>query len=207
MEKVEESMEVPTIHNTERIGLATLAGLIITQLELIGEDPEREGLKETPMRSAKAWKFLTSGYDKDPASVMKQFDSDGYDQLILLKDIEIFSLCEHHMLPFIGRAHVAYIPKGKVLGVSKMARVVDIFAKRLQIQERLGEQVTQAMMDHLKPVGAACIIEASHLCMQMRGVEKQHSKMITSSLKGIFLEDTPAGHSARAELMQLVFSR
>lgn len=205
MEEIEE--EPATIHNTAALGLASIAVLIGALLELIGEDPNREGLKETPMRMVKAWKFLTSGYRQDPASVMKQFDSDGYDQLILLKDIEIFSLCEHHGLPFIGRAHVAYIPKGKVLGVSKMARVVDIFAKRLQIQERLGEQVTRAIMDHLKPVGAACIIEASHLCMQMRGVEKQHSKMITSSLKGVFLEDSPKGHSARAELMQLVFSR
>lgn len=189
------------------IGLSALAGSIITQLKLIGEDPEREGLKETPMRSAKAWKFLTCGYNRDPAEVMKQFDSDGYKQLVLLKDVEIFSLCEHHLLPFVGRAHIAYIPDGKVLGVSKLARVVEIFARRLQIQERLGEQVTAALMEHLQPTGAACIIEASHLCMQMRGVEKQHSKMITSSLKGIFLEDSPGGHSARAELMQLVFSR
>lgn len=184
-----------------------IAAGIKTILYNIGENPDREGLKETPMRAAKAWNFLTSGYHQDPAAVMKQFDSDGYNQLILLKDIEVFSLCEHHMLPFIGRAHVAYIPKGKVLGVSKMARVVDIFARRLQIQERLGEQVAMAIMEHLQPVGAACIIEASHLCMQMRGVEKQHSKMITSSLKGVFLEDSTKGHSARAELMQLTFSR
>ena len=203
----EDNEKNPTIHNTERIGIASLAGVFVTMLELIGEDPEREGLKETPMRMAKAWKFLTSGYDQDPASVMKQFDSAGCNQLILLKDIEVFSLCEHHGLPFSGRAHVAYIPKGKVLGVSKMARVVDIFARRLQIQERIGEQVTNAIMEHLNPHGAACIIEAQHLCMQMRGVEKQHSKMITSSLKGAFLEDSPSGHAARAELMQLVFSK
>jgi len=198
--------ELITVHTTEA-GLRDMAKLIGAMLPLMGEDPTREGLLETPMRSAKAWKFLTAGDYQDPASVMKQFDSDGYNQLIILKDIEVFSLCEHHMLPFFGRAHVAYIPDGKVLGVSKLARLVDIFAKRLQIQERIGEQVTSALMEHLKPTGAACIIEAAHLCMQMRGVEKQHSKMITSSLKGIFLEDTPGGHSARAELMQMVFSK
>ena len=204
---IDPDEEIVTLHNTEVAGIQVMAKIVRSMLPLMGEDPEREGLKETPMRMAKAWKFLTSGYDQDPAVVMKQFDSDGYNQLILLKDIEVYSLCEHHGLPFWGRAHVAYIPNGKVLGVSKMARVVDIFAKRLQIQERLCEQVAQSIMEHLKPTGAACIIEAAHLCMQMRGVEKQHSKMITSSLKGIFLEDTPGGHSARAELMQMVFSK
>lgn len=199
--------EIVTLHNTTHVGIKAVEGLVAALLHWIGEDPTRQGLVDTPKRSAKAWKFLTSGYDQDPASVMKQFDADGYKQLILLKDIEIFSLCEHHLLPFCGRAHVAYIPDGKVLGVSKMARVVDIYARRLQIQERLGEQVAAAIMDHLQPVGAACIIEASHLCMQMRGVEKQHSKMITSSLKGIFLEDSSKGIAARQELMQLVFSK
>jgi GTP cyclohydrolase I len=204
---IDPDEEKTTLHNTEVAGIQVMAKIVRSMLPLMGEDPEREGLKETPVRSAKAWKFLTSGYYQDPASVMKQFDAAGYQQLVLLKDVEIFSLCEHHLLPFVGRAHVAYIPDGKVLGVSKLARLVDIFAKRLQIQERIGEQVTSALMEHLKPTGAACIIEAAHLCMQMRGVEKQHSKMITSSLKGIFLEDTPGGHSARAELMQMVFSK
>jgi len=205
---IDEADDGPvTLHNTESAGLISTANHVYSLLELIGEDPKREGLIETPFRSAKAWKFLTSGYDQDPAAVMKQFDSDGYKQLVLLKDVEIFSLCEHHLLPFLGRAHIAYIPNGKVLGVSKLARVVDIFARRLQIQERLGEQVTAALMEHLQPVGAACIIEAAHLCMQMRGVEKQHSKMITSSLKGVFLEDSPKGNAARVELMQLVFSK
>ena len=472
-ETVDATEEVVTIHNTDRTGLVYLASKISAVLHLVGENPDREGLLETPMRSAKAWKFLTSGYDQDPATVMKQFDADGYRQLVLLKDVEVFSLCvagstfvetphgripisrlqngewiytlneetgffeverckrpritrqnanlvriycdkdtllctpdhmiltydhgwseaqyilpgtrvaalnkgamyhgnalrpyvmqglgetnsvpehrviaesiygkltnrdhvhhlderpynndpsnlrilgreehiskhaqsdgrgkreskrwadftptekaeferkrkaglaaahadpvrreamlakrsasvteswkkrkqggnhrviavehvpwtedvwcltapknknfvangivvhncEHHLLPFFGRAHVAYIPNGKVLGVSKLARVVDIFARRLQIQERIGEQVTASLMEHLQPTGAACIIEASHLCMQMRGVEKQHSKMVTSSLKGVFLEDSQRGMAAREELMQLVFRK
>ena len=131
---------------------------------------------------------------------MKVFDSETYDQIVLLKDVELFSTCEHHMLPFIGKAHIAYIPDGKVLGLSKLARLLEIYARRLQIQERIGEQVTSALMDYLKPKGAACIIEAKHLCMQMRGVEKQHSMMITSSLKGVFLTN----ESARIELMGLI---
>lgn len=206
MGQVEEGEETVTIHNSDG-ALRGLALSIDGMLSLLGEDPDREGLQDTPMRSAKAWKFLTSGYEQDAGAVLKQFDADGYQGLVLLKDIEIFSLCEHHLLPFSGRAHVAYIPNGKVLGVSKMARVVDIFARRLQIQERIGDQIVSAIMEHLKPMGAACIIEAAHLCMQMRGVEKQHSKMVTSSLKGVFLEDTPKGIASRAELMQLIFSK
>lgn len=173
---------------------------VIRQLQYIGENPDRQGLQETPSRVIKSYAHLYSGYQKDPADIMKCFDSETYDQIILLKDVEMFSMCEHHMLPFIGKAHIAYIPNGKVLGISKLARLLEIYSRRLQIQERIGEQVTEALMQHLKPRGAACIIEAKHLCMQMRGVEKQHSSMVTSSLKGAFLTD-PA---ARTELMGLI---
>ena len=152
-------------------------------LNLIGEDPDREGLKETPERFLKSFKFLCGGYKIDPLSVIKTFSSETYNEMILLKNIEMYSLCEHHLLPFFGQAHIAYIPNGKVIGVSKLARLLDIFSRRLQIQERIGEQVTTSLMDGLDAVGAACVIEANHLCMRMRGVEKQNSIMITSSLK------------------------
>lgn len=173
---------------------------IVDQLQYIGEDPHREGLLETPNRIVRAWGELFSGYQKDPADLLTTFATDGYDQMVVLKDIEFFSMCEHHILPFFGKAHVAYIPGGKVIGISKLARLVDIYARRLQIQERLGEQVTTALMDYLQPQGAACIIEAVHMCMRMRGCAKQHSTMITSSLKGDFLHQG----EARAELLQLI---
>ena len=175
---------------------------VVRMLEYIGENPKRNGLLETPKRVVRAWDYIFSGYKTDVASLMKTFEDADYDynQIVLLKDIEIFSMCEHHALPFSGRASVAYIPNKKVIGVSKLARIVDAYSKRLQIQERLGEQVTGALMEYLQPQGAACIIEAKHLCMQMRGVEKQHSTMVTSSLKGVFLDDS----KAREELMQLI---
>lgn len=170
------------------------------QLYFIGEDPDREGLKDTPKRIVKMWSEVFRGYGQEPEEVMTVFDADGYDQIILSKDIEMFSMCEHHMLPFFGKAHVAYIPDKKIVGISKLARLVDIFARRLQIQERIGEQVTEALMEMLEPLGAACIIEAQHMCMMMRGVSKQHSVMVTSSLKGAFFEN----QSARTELMRLL---
>ena len=172
------------------------------QLIHIGEDPTREGLKETPNRIVKSWDELYCGYNQKPEDVMTTFSADGYDQIILLKDIELYSMCEHHMLPFFGKAHVAYIPdpNKKIVGISKLARLVDIYARRLQIQERIGEQVTSALMQYLEPQGAACIIEAVHMCMRMRGVAKQQSTMCTSSLKGAFF--TSAG--ARIELMGLI---
>lgn len=173
-------------------------------LEFIGENPEREGLKETPERVIKSYDFLCSGYSKDPQSVIKTFSSETYDQMILLKDIEMYSLCEHHMLPFFGKAHIAYIPNGRVIGVSKLARLLEIYSRRLQIQERIGEQITSSLMEGLNAKGAACIIEANHLCMRMRGVEKQNSVMVTSSLKGVFLERTDMGFASREELMRLI---
>ena len=166
----------------------------------IGEDTEREGLRETPQRIFRASFELFKGYREDPADIMTTFDADGYDQIVLLKDIEFFSMCEHHCLPFIGKAHIAYIPDKRVVGISKLARLLDIYSRRLQIQERLTDQVTSALMQYLEPQGAACIIEAAHLCMRMRGVQKQNSIMTTSSVKGVFFTN-PA---AREELMDLI---
>jgi GTP cyclohydrolase I len=173
-------------------------------IEMIGEDPNREGLLETPKRVIKSYETLFSGYKQKPEDIIKTFDADGYDQLVLLKDIEIYSMCEHHILPFVGKAHIAYIPDKKVIGISKLARIADMFARRLQIQERLADNITSTLMEHLKPLGVACVIEAQHLCMRMRGVGKQNSMMVTSSLKGIFLEDNANGHSARNEFMRLI---
>ncbi len=170
------------------------------QLQYIGEDPEREGLKDTPNRIIRSWDELFAGYKQDPRDLLRHFDAETYDQIVLLKNIELYSMCEHHMLPFSGVAHVAYIPNGSVLGISKLARLVDIYARRLQIQERLGEQVTGFLMEEVGTLGAACVIEASHMCMRMRGCSKQNSTMVTSSLKGVFLHDA----SARQELMQLI---
>ena len=181
---------------------ALLPGELIVRdmLELIGDDPAREGLLETPHRVVKSWRELFAGYGKDPAAVLKTFEGGGYDQIVLLKDIEMYSTCEHHLQPFVGKAHIAYVPDKRVVGISKLARLLEVFTRRLQIQERIGEQITDALMDHLKPKGAACIIEARHFCMCARGVGKQHSMMITSSLRGIFLEN----QSTRSELMGLI---
>lgn len=171
----------------------------------LGENPDREGLKDTPNRMVKSWGKIFGGYHQDPAKMLTTFEEDDvvpYDAVILLKDIELYSTCEHHFLPFVGKAHVAYIPNGKVVGISKLARIVEIYARRLQIQERIGNQVTKALMDHLNPKGAACIIESKHFCMSCRGVEKQNSIMVTSSLRGVFMTDP----SARNELMSLLKS-
>lgn len=173
---------------------------VIAQLRYIGEDPHREGLSETPQRVVKSWDHLFSGYSVDIASLFKTFESDGYDEMVLLKDIEMYSMCEHHLLPFFGKVHIAYIPDEKVIGVSKLARLLEAFSRRAQIQERIGNQVTEALMQHLKPKAAACIIEAQHLCMLMRGVQKQNSIMTTSSLKGAFMTNL----AAREELMRLI---
>lgn len=169
-------------------------------LEYIGEDPKREGLVDTPNRVIRSWGEIFSGYKQNPADYLTVFDSDGYDQIIISKNIEFFSLCEHHMLPFFGKAHIAYIPDKKIIGISKLARLLEVYSRRLQIQERIGDQVTSALMTHLEPKGAACILEASHMCMQMRGVNKQQSVMTTSSMKGVFFDDA----RARSELMNLI---
>ncbi len=155
-------------------------------LQYIGEDPGREGLKETPDRVVRSYGELFAGYKQDPATVFKVFEDGACDEMVLLKNIEWVSFCEHHMLPFIGRAHIAYIPNGKVIGISKLARILDIYSRRLQVQERLTEQVTRALDTYLQPKGSACVLKASHLCMTCRGVQKQHSEMVTSSLTGAF---------------------
>ena len=182
----------------------SIEDVVIRQLEYIGENPNREGLLETPNRVIRSWKEIFSGYGRDPKEIIKTFDAERYDELVLLKDIEMYSMCEHHMLPFFGKAHVAYIPqdKGKIIGASKLARLVEIYSRRLQTQERITKQVTEALMKYLKPkpLGAACIIEAQHLCMRMRGVGKQNSTMVTSSLEGVFREKI----EARNELMGLI---
>jgi GTP cyclohydrolase I len=170
-------------------------------LEAVGEDPERQGLVRTPGRAARAFDFITQGYRQDLDEIVNAavFDSDA-SEIILVKDIELYSLCEHHLLPFIGRAHVAYIPNGKVIGLSKMARIVDVFARRLQIQENLTTQIADALMKCLQPNGVAVVIEAKHLCMMMRGVEKQNSIMKTSCLLGVFKEDA----RTRSEFLSLL---
>jgi GTP cyclohydrolase I len=174
--------------------------LVKAVLEHIGEDPTREGLIDTPKRIVKMWTEIFDGYNQKVEDLLTTFESDGHNEIVILKNIELYSMCEHHMLPFFGTAHVAYLPGKKIIGISKLARLVDMYAKRMQIQERIGAQVTAALMKHLKAKGAACIIEATHMCMRMRGVEKQNSVMTTSSMKGAFLKD-PA---ARSELMQLI---
>ena len=170
-----------------REGLDELASHYKQVLTLLGEDPEREGLEKTPMRVAKAMQGLTRGYTQDPHKVLTDaLFEEKYNQMVIVKDIDFFSMCEHHILPFYGKAHVAYIPKGYITGLSKIARVVDIFSHRLQVQERLTEQVMQCINDTLKPQGVMVVIEAKHMCMQMRGVEKQNSITTTSAYSGVF---------------------
>ena len=170
-------------------------------LGMIGEDPHREGLKQTPHRYARAMRYLTSGYEADVDKIVgKALFHEKSNDIVIVRDIELFSLCEHHLLPFYGKAHVAYIPKGKVIGLSKIPRILDVFARRLQVQERLTSQVSEELMRVLKPRGVAVIIEAFHLCMMMRGVEKQNSYTITSSMLGVF-RDNPI---TRQELLHLL---
>ena len=177
--------------------------MIRRQLELIGENPGREGLDRTPARVAKAMKFLTQGYNTSAEEVGgKGVFKEEHDNMIMVRDIELYSLCEHHMLPFFGKAHVAYIPNGKIVGLSKIPRIVDVYARRLQVQERLTEQIAEGLCRVLKPSGVGVVVEAYHLCMMMRGVEKQNSKTITSSLRGAFREDP----KTRDEFLRLAHS-
>ncbi len=165
--------------------------LVRRQLELLGEDPTRQGLIRTPERVASAMRWLMRGYDESVDDIVQHaiFD-EPHDNMILVRDIEIYSLCEHHMLPFIGKAHVAYLPDGRIVGLSKLPRIVDVFARRLQLQERLTDQIADAIMEVLAPRGVGVVIEALHLCMMMRGVQKQHSKTVTSALRGCFHDGT-----------------
>ena len=170
-------------------------------LNLIGEDNEREGLIDTPVRVAKAIQFLTQGYNADAEEIIKSaMFTENYKQMVLVKDIEIYSMCEHHMIPFIGKAHVAYIPNGKIMGLSKVARVVEVFARRLQVQERLTMQIKDAIQDALNPLGVAVVIEAKHLCMAMRGIQKQSSVTTTSDFTGAFLNNL----KTREEFLHLI---
>jgi GTP cyclohydrolase IA len=169
-------------------------------LRRIGEDPDRDGLQATPQRVEKSLAFLTKGYRENPSEILRGalFDVD-YDEMVIVKDVEMFSLCEHHMLPFFGKVHVAYIPKGKVIGLSKIARLVEVFARRLQVQERMTRQIADAIQDAIHPHGVGVVIEARHLCMMMRGIEKQNSSTVTSAMVGCFRQK-----ETRAEFLSLV---
>lgn len=181
---------------TDRIEAAVAA--MLTEL---GEDPEREGLRDTPARVGRSMRFLTRGYDQNPADIIgSALFKEDYQEMIVMKDIDFFSLCEHHLLPFFGKAHVAYIPDGHIVGISKIARLVEVFARRLQVQERLTKQVAQTMMEQLRPAGVAVVVEAEHLCMRMRGVEKQNSIVVSSAVLGVFR----TSQETREEFMSLV---
>jgi len=183
---------------------ATLATLVRRELELIGEDPMREGLLRTPERVAKSLAWLTRGYEQDVADVVgSAVFEEAHSQMVLVRDIDFYSLCEHHMLPFFGKVHIAYVPDGRIVGLSKLPRVVEVFARRLQVQERLTEQIAEGIESVLRPAGVGVVVEAEHLCMMMRGVEKQHSTTITSALRGCF-RDAPA---TRDEFLRLVHGR
>jgi GTP cyclohydrolase I len=178
-----------------------IEGLVESMLGHLGEDPTRDGLLKTPSRVAKAMRFFTSGYDQDPRKILNDalFDVD-YDEMVLIRDIDFYSLCEHHMVPFFGRAHVAYIPNGKVVGLSKIPRLVEMYARRLQVQERLSTEVAHTLEEVLQPRGVGVVVEAKHLCMMMRGVQQQNSFAVTSSLRGEFESDS----KTRAEFLGLI---
>ncbi|MFT5669137.1 MAG: GTP cyclohydrolase I [Vicingaceae bacterium] len=180
--------------------IATMYSTIISEL---GEDIDREGLLKTPERVAKAMQYLTHGYDLDPAEILRgaMFTED-HNQMVIVKDIEVYSMCEHHMLPFMGKAHIAYIPNGKIVGLSKLPRVVDAFARRLQVQERLTDQIKTCIQETMNPLGVAVVIEAKHMCMQMRGIQKQNSVTTTSAFTGAFEKD-----STRREFIHLLSAR
>ena len=176
-------------------------GLVKTLLTEIGEDPKREGLVATPKRIARAYEFLTSGYHQDIKKVMnKAVFNEEYDEMVLVKNIDFFSLCEHHLLPFYGKIHIAYIPDGKIVGLSKIPRIVEVFARRLQVQERMTKEIAETIEEYLKPNGVAVVAEAFHMCMMMRGVEKQNSSATTSSMLGVFKDDA----RTRMEILELI---
>jgi GTP cyclohydrolase I len=180
---------------------ATFEALVEEILCRVGEDPRRDGLRRTPERVAKALTWMTRGYTMDPLDIMKKaMFAEAHESMVLVRDIDLYSLCEHHMLPFFGKAHVAYIPSGHIVGLSKVARLVDVYARRLQVQERLTDQIADSMQATLQPAGVGVVIEAYHLCMMMRGVEKQHSKTVTSAVRGVFRDDA----RTRDEFLRLV---
>jgi GTP cyclohydrolase IA len=183
---------------------ASLAELTREMLLRLGEDPQREGLQRTPERMAQALEFLTKGYQEDPQEILRgALFTEEYDEMVIVKDVEMFSLCEHHLLPFFGKVHVAYIPNGKVIGLSKIPRLIDVFARRLQVQERLTMQIAECIQQAIAPEGVGVVIEARHLCMMMRGVEKQHSAAVTSSMLGAFRNE----ENTRQEFLSLIRAR
>jgi len=185
----------------EQERLNSMGDAVYSLLQGIGEDPDREGLLKTPERVAKSLRFLTKGYEQDPEELLtKALFTESYDEMVLVKDIDLYSMCEHHMLPFFGKAHVAYIPDGKIVGLSKIPRVVEVFARRLQVQERLTQQIRDAIQHVLNPRGVAVVIEATHMCMVMRGVEKQNSVTTTSAMSGDFMTSA----STRSEFLRLI---
>jgi GTP cyclohydrolase IA len=193
----------PTLEDTT-VTSATFEELVREMLVRLGEDPEREGLLRTPERVHKAFEFLTRGYNEDPEAMLKKaLFTVTYDEMVIVKDVEMFSLCEHHMLPFFGRAHIGYVPDGRVVGLSKLPRLVDAFSRRLQIQERLTTQIAETIQKVIQPQGVGVVIEARHLCMMMRGVEKQHSQAVTSSMLGCFREE----QETRTEFLSLIRQR
>ena len=189
---------------TPTLTAATFEDLVREMLVRLGEDPQREGLLRTPERVQKAFEFLTRGYNEDPEALLKNaLFTVNYDEMVIVKDVEVFSLCEHHMLPFFGKVHVAYIPNGKVIGLSKIPRLLELFSRRLQIQERLTTQIAETIQKVIQPQGVGVVIEARHLCMMMRGVEKQHSAAVTSSMLGCFREE----QETRTEFLSLIRQR
>src|ERR1700704_339056 len=183
---------------------ASYEDLVREMLVRLGEDPDREGLVRTPERVQKAYQFLTRGYKEDPEALLREaLFTVTYDEMVIVKDVEMFSLCEHHMLPFFGKVHVAYIPNGKVIGLSKIPRLIEIFSRRLQIQERLTTQIAETIQKTIEPQGVGVVIEARHLCMMMRGVEKQHSAAVTSSMLGCFRQE----QETRTEFLSLIRQR
>ena len=193
----------PTVETTT-LTSATFENLVREMLVRLGEDPAREGLLRTPERVHHAFEFLTKGYQQDPDTMLKNaLFTVSYDEMVIVKDVEVFSLCEHHMLPFFGKVHVAYIPNGKVIGLSKIPRLIEIFSRRLQIQERLTTQIAETIQKAIQPQGVGVVIEARHLCMMMRGVEKQHSSAVTSSMLGCFRDE----QETRTEFLSLINHR
>jgi GTP cyclohydrolase I len=189
---------------TPSVTSASFEELVREMLVRLGEDPQREGLVRTPERVQKAYEFLTRGYNEDPEAMLKNaLFTVTYDEMVIVKDVEMFSLCEHHMLPFFGKVHVAYIPNGKVIGLSKIPRLIEIFSRRLQIQERLTTQIAETIQKVIQPQGVGVVIEARHLCMMMRGVEKQHSAAVTSSMLGCFRDE----QETRQEFLSLIRQR
>jgi GTP cyclohydrolase I len=191
-------IDIPTVTS------ATFEDLVREMLVRLGENPEREGLLRTPERVQKAFGFLTRGYNEDPEALLKNaLFTVNYDEMVIVKDVEMFSLCEHHLLPFFGKVHVAYIPNGKVIGLSKIPRLIELFSRRLQIQERLTTQIAETIQKVIQPQGVGVVIEARHLCMMMRGVEKQHSAAVTSSMLGCFRDE----QETRTEFLSLIRQR